>query len=222
MVVKDEVPPEQQEWTSSLDQEDPELPHIKEEQEELCGGPEAARNTDPGAHFQPDTDDTSGDSSEPETDDSDDWKEIRGTRSGLNSLKKSHVPISDSRFSSGEKPFSCSWCEKRFGRKGDLKRHIDSHTGEKPFSCSVCRKCFTRNGHLQMHMKIHTGEKPFSCSVCGKGFIESGNLKKHMIIHTGEKPFRCSVCDKGFAHSGNLKSHMRSHRVCHCSATSSS
>ncbi|KAL7374638.1 hypothetical protein ABVT39_004528, partial [Epinephelus coioides] len=34
-VVKEEVPPEQQEWSSSVDQEDPEPPHIKEEQEEL-------------------------------------------------------------------------------------------------------------------------------------------------------------------------------------------
>ncbi|KAM6942383.1 uncharacterized protein PEZ65_004263 [Lycodopsis pacificus] len=34
LVVQEEVPPEQQEWSSSLDQEDPELPHIKEEQEE--------------------------------------------------------------------------------------------------------------------------------------------------------------------------------------------
>eukprot|EP00064_Thunnus_orientalis_P017306 superscaffoldBa00003645_g17387 len=32
---KEEVPPEQQEWSSSLDQQDPEPPHIKEEQEEL-------------------------------------------------------------------------------------------------------------------------------------------------------------------------------------------
>eukprot|EP00064_Thunnus_orientalis_P023523 superscaffoldBa00008981_g23769 len=32
---KEKVPPEQQEWSSSLDQEDPEPPHIKEEQEEL-------------------------------------------------------------------------------------------------------------------------------------------------------------------------------------------
>ncbi|KAM6917348.1 uncharacterized protein PEZ65_013167 [Lycodopsis pacificus] len=34
LVVKEEVPPEQQEWSSSLDQEDPEPPHIKEEQED--------------------------------------------------------------------------------------------------------------------------------------------------------------------------------------------
>ncbi|XP_075947936.1 uncharacterized protein LOC142949929 [Anarhichas minor] len=34
LVVQEEVPPEQQEWSSSLDQEDPEPPHIKEEQED--------------------------------------------------------------------------------------------------------------------------------------------------------------------------------------------
>ncbi|KAL3065033.1 hypothetical protein OYC64_015254 [Pagothenia borchgrevinki] len=41
VVVKEEVPPEQQEWSSSLDQEDPETPpHIKEEQEELWSSQE--------------------------------------------------------------------------------------------------------------------------------------------------------------------------------------
>ncbi|XP_037651057.1 glutamic acid-rich protein-like isoform X8 [Sebastes umbrosus] len=35
LVVKEEVPTEQQEWSSSLDQEDPEPPHIKEEPEDL-------------------------------------------------------------------------------------------------------------------------------------------------------------------------------------------
>ncbi|KAM6941623.1 uncharacterized protein PEZ65_003625 [Lycodopsis pacificus] len=34
LVVQEEVPPEQQEWSSSLDQEDPEPPHIKQEQED--------------------------------------------------------------------------------------------------------------------------------------------------------------------------------------------
>ncbi|XP_071058617.1 uncharacterized protein [Pseudochaenichthys georgianus] len=41
VVVKEEVPPEQHEWSSSLDQEDPEPPpHIKEEQEELWSSQE--------------------------------------------------------------------------------------------------------------------------------------------------------------------------------------
>ncbi|XP_075931649.1 uncharacterized protein LOC142931571 isoform X2 [Anarhichas minor] len=34
LVVKEEVPSEQREWSSSLDQEDPEPPHIKEDQED--------------------------------------------------------------------------------------------------------------------------------------------------------------------------------------------
>lgn len=33
LVSKEEVPTEQEDWSSSLDQKDPELPHIKEEQE---------------------------------------------------------------------------------------------------------------------------------------------------------------------------------------------
>ncbi|KAM6903767.1 uncharacterized protein PEZ65_018558 [Lycodopsis pacificus] len=34
LVVKEEIPPEQHEWSSNLDQEDPEPPHIKEDQED--------------------------------------------------------------------------------------------------------------------------------------------------------------------------------------------
>ncbi|XP_054461513.1 coiled-coil domain-containing protein 89-like isoform X2 [Anoplopoma fimbria] len=40
LLVKEEVPPEQREWSSSLDQEDREPQHIKEEQEELLTGQE--------------------------------------------------------------------------------------------------------------------------------------------------------------------------------------
>ncbi|XP_071372961.1 uncharacterized protein [Centroberyx affinis] len=40
---EEEVPPEQQDWSPSLDQEDPEPPHIKEEQEELRTSQEGER-----------------------------------------------------------------------------------------------------------------------------------------------------------------------------------
>ncbi|XP_049424947.1 uncharacterized protein LOC125884164 isoform X1 [Epinephelus fuscoguttatus] len=50
---------------------------------EDCGGAEPARNSDPDTHLQPETDDETGESSEPETDDSDDWTETREPQSGL-------------------------------------------------------------------------------------------------------------------------------------------
>nr|XP_040045236.1 zinc finger and SCAN domain-containing protein 2-like [Gasterosteus aculeatus aculeatus]XP_040045237.1 zinc finger and SCAN domain-containing protein 2-like [Gasterosteus aculeatus aculeatus]XP_040045238.1 zinc finger and SCAN domain-containing protein 2-like [Gasterosteus aculeatus aculeatus] len=248
---------QQQKRSSSLAREDPEPPLIKEEQEELCtsldreplqgleeaditkftftpmkseddeeeaqssqlhrrqteqmetegdgedcGGPEPDRN--PGLYRHPQLVDKDEDSSEPGTDNSDDWKETREPGSGLNSF-------SGSICSSVEKPFSCCECEKRFSLKTCLNRHMRSHNGEKPFSCSVCKKSFGRRETLQTHIRIHTGEKPFSCALCDKRFLRKAHLKRHMMTHTGEKPYSCSVCGKSFTQAGSLRQHMSIH-----------
>uniref|UniRef100_A0A8C9XQ29 C2H2-type domain-containing protein n=1 Tax=Sander lucioperca TaxID=283035 RepID=A0A8C9XQ29_SANLU len=132
---------------------------------EDCGGPEPARNSHP--LLQPETEDQTGDSSEPETDDSDDWKETREPQSALNSLKH------DSRC---KKPFSCSECGRRFGTKSQLKRHMRTHTGEKPFSCSVRKKSFTQSHHLKYHMKRHTGEEPSTSQEQPENISQVGTL----------------------------------------------
>ncbi|XP_063754326.1 gastrula zinc finger protein XlCGF26.1-like isoform X1 [Eleginops maclovinus] len=174
---------------------------------EECGGQEPVRNLEPESSLQPKTEDNTQDSSEPDTEDSADWKETREPASGSNSLINKQESVSDSRCSAGKKLFDCSLCQKSFTRRKNLKVHMRIHTGEKPFSCSVCKKSFSRSGSLKAHMRIHTGEKPFSCSVCKKSFTESGSLKAHMRIHTGEKPFSCSVCDKTFNWRNHLKTH---------------
>ncbi|XP_039675613.1 oocyte zinc finger protein XlCOF7.1-like [Perca fluviatilis] len=165
---------------------------------EDCGGPELARNSHPLPLLQPETEDQTGDSSEPETDDSADWKETREPQSALNSQKH------DSRC---KKTFSCSECRRRFGTKQYLKTHMRTHTGEKPFRCSECGRKFDRKDSLNRHMLTHTGEKPFSCSICKKCFTHSANLVSHMTVHTGEKRFSCSVCDKTFKWLNQVKRH---------------
>ncbi len=93
--------------------------------------------------------------------------------------------------------------------KGNLMEHMNIHTGEKPYKCSHCDKRFSNSGDLKRHERIHTGEKPYKCSHCDKRFSHSGHLKTHKRIHTGEKPYKCSHCDKRFSHSGDLKKDMR-------------
>ncbi|XP_032363833.1 gastrula zinc finger protein XlCGF57.1 isoform X1 [Etheostoma spectabile] len=198
---------------------------------EDCGGPEPARNSHP--LLQPETEHQTGDSSEPETDDSADWKETREPQSALNSLKH------DSRC---KKTFSCSECGRRFGRKSNLYDHIRVHTQEKKYSCNVCNKRFVWRSQVKKHKclghqsQLHQSQteekrkaepepqpaldslkhesrckKTFTCSECGKRFGRKAHLKDHIRIHTGEKPFSCSVCKKCFRHSGGLRSHMVVH-----------
>ncbi|XP_061620869.1 zinc finger protein 84-like isoform X2 [Phyllopteryx taeniolatus] len=109
------------------------------------------------------------------------------------------------------KHWKCSHCDKTFGGKTDRRRHMMIHTGEKPFSCSDCGKRFSQRGHLNSHKRTHTGEKPFACSVCGKRFTQKGHVVKHTRLHTGEKPFACLVCGKGFSVNGSLIRHRRIH-----------
>uniref|UniRef100_A0A8C0FZD5 C2H2-type domain-containing protein n=1 Tax=Chelonoidis abingdonii TaxID=106734 RepID=A0A8C0FZD5_CHEAB len=97
-------------------------------------------------------------------------------------------PKETRRIHTGENPYKCLECGKRFNDNLNLITHQVIHTGERPYKCLDCGKSFSRSSHLITHHRTHTGERPYKCLDCGKSFSQSSNLITHQRLHTRKKP----------------------------------
>ncbi|XP_033493235.1 uncharacterized protein LOC117263726 [Epinephelus lanceolatus] len=224
LVVKEEVSPEQQEWSSSLDQEDPEPPHIKEEQEELWSSQEGEQLQgleEAGIKFTL--------TSVPVKNEEDDAQSSQLYQRQIDQMETgadgedcggpdpdTHLQLSSSektpQHHQQQSEVSDDWKETSELQSGlNFLKNDRRDSCERLFCCSECGKRFNQNSNLKTHMRTHTGEKPFSCPVCGKRFGQKAHMQNHLKCHTGEKPYSCSLCNKCFSRCEHLQLHMRTH-----------
>ncbi|CAL1542589.1 unnamed protein product [Lymnaea stagnalis] len=110
--------------------------------------------------------------------------------------------------------FQCTYCNKRFIDRRNLKSHLWLHEREKSFKCDQCNKMFLRPHQLTRHKRVHTGEKPYPCAICGKHFTDVSNLNRHKRReHPNDASYlRCEECGKESESKSDLQLHLKEHR----------
>ncbi|XP_053272173.1 zinc finger protein 37 [Pleuronectes platessa] len=232
VVSKEEVPSEQQQWSSLVDQEDPEPPHIKEELEELWTnqkGEQLQQLEEADMKFtltpvavKSEEEEEKAQLTQPQQIQTEENRtDCGGPEPARNSGPEGHLqpgPEDKTEDSSETEVSEDDWILTSEPGPGLNIRNnkqplsdMRCKTDKKPFSCSECTKRYRYKSALTQHIRVHSGEKPFSCTHCAKRYRYKGALTEHIRVHTGEKPFSCSHCARKFSQSGHLTVHMRSH-----------
>ena len=138
-------------------------------------------------------------------------------------------------FDAAKSLYKCIKCTYHNSVLYNLRKHIRTHTGEKPFKCDFCPRRFADKSNQRKHERKHhaagdspcevSKEKPppstplviptapviepkqFYCDVCNVAFRYEGTLKKHRELHADSMMFLCSHCNGKFANLVELRRH---------------
>ena len=84
---------------------------------------------------------------------------------------------------------SCGFSSRKWNH---AREHYKTHSGEKPFQCKLCDKKFSQKGTCINHIRTHDDSFKFKCSYCDSKFADRRYLKKHNTAEHGivYRPYR--------------------------------
>ena len=104
--------------------------------------------------------------------------------------------------------YKCDHCQKSFGRKPELERHIEARHQMVKYKCDVCSSVFTSKSYLTHHKRKHLSTESvpkYRCKECEKEYKDAGGLRRHVkSIHLNIK-FKCDPCKKVLSYEGALE-----------------
>jgi len=124
--------------------------------------------------------------------------------------------------------FECSFCERSYVRKSNLRRHekqshkelLGTSTQSRADQCAV--KVEKEEDVVKVKLEVQeialneqsidhaiVTRNRFPCEFCPKTFSRKNTLKILVRIHTGDKPYKCDHCQKDFHASRNLRNHKK-------------
>ena len=89
-----------------------------------------------------------------------------------------------------------------------MKTDVEKRSSIRLYQCHKCDKVYGQKNDLERHVYIHDGLKPHVCQHCSKGFNDQNNLRNHVKrLHSEDKRMQCALCYKRFVHQEALKLH---------------
>uniref|UniRef100_UPI0037E7393F zinc finger protein OZF-like n=1 Tax=Semicossyphus pulcher TaxID=241346 RepID=UPI0037E7393F len=218
LVSNEEVPPEQQEWSPSLDQDNtPELPPIKEEQEEVWTNQEEEQlheleeadiiklTFSPVPLKSEEEDPQSLQFQQTQTKEHRDAECLKtaadGEDCGGSEPDRSFNPDSHLQPVTHDESSHSSECETKVSR-WDWEETSEPQSGLNPLQ---------NKEEPVGDIECNTGNALMSSAECSKAFGQKQQLQKHTGILKGVKPFSCSVCGKRYSQKISLTKHMKRH-----------
>lgn len=109
----------------------------------------------------------------------------------------------------GEKNYVCEKCGKSYRQRDMLTAHRKRHLPP-TIQCSFCDKLFYSKNELKSHTGLHTGIKAFKCDICSAAFVARYIWNACRLLSLWKKKKLDQM--ESWVYSSSLAAHRRQHR----------